>query len=680
MKIIPLFLVFICFVITSGFSQTFMGTGGPIHDDNTLSDYEIDVHGLSPAALTPNHGLISVCINLVHTWDADLDIRLISPDGTNIMLTASKGDDGDNYTNTCFDMLATEHIVNGVAPFTGGFRPFTNLGNVNNGVIGNGVWTLRVFDAFPYADTGELLDWSLTFGSPASGPASFVSSPLPIVLLTTDNITVPNEPKIRGKIKVFDKGAGAFNHLTDIPSFSGYIGIEVRGASSQTFPKKNFGFETRDSLGANLEVPLLGLPKEEDWILYAPYTDKSFLRDALTYELGREEGQYAPRTKFVELFLNGDYHGVYCLEEKIKRNKNRVNISKLSPADTLGEKRSGGYILKVDRDEGDGSFFVSHYLGTDQVNEVRIVYEDPAGPDLHPLQKEYISGFFNDFEAALYGDNFTDAHIGYRKYIDVPSLVDFFLISEFGHNADAYRLSTFMYKDRDSKDSLLHFGPLWDFNLAYGNVNYCNSQNLEGWAYNDSGACGNTPLWWPRLLQDTFFQNAVQCRFQELRRQVLSTDHILHYIDSTALKFASVQSRNYERWPILGIYIWPNNFIGQTYQEEIGYLEEWISGRLAWMDENLPGQCLSTATSDVVEDELSITPNPANHKIRIHSQLPNQSDGKIQITDMTGAIFLTVEVRGTNEIDVSSLSAGTYILTIQSDRGKMLRQKFVVVR
>ncbi len=676
--LLPLFF-FLC-IISSAYCQTYTGTGGPIYDDKNQSVYTIDVQGLSPAVLNPNHGLINVCINLTHTWDSDLDIRLIAPDGTNMMLSASLGDDGDNYTNTCFDMQAADHIIKGAAPFTGSFLPFTSLGEANNGHSGNGIWTLRILDQYPYADTGELFGWSLTFGTGGAAPLPFQSSKFPIILLTTDNITIPNEPKINGKIKVIDNGPGLVNHLTDTPIYSGDMAIEVRGASSQMFPKKNFGMETRDSVGGKLEVPLLGLPKEEDWILYAPYTDKSFMRDALTYKLGNDEGRYAPRTKFVELFVNNDYQGVYCVEEKIKRDKNRVNIAKLTAADTIGEKRTGGYILKVDRDDGEGTYFVSGYLGTDQVNEVRIVYEDPAGPNLQQAQKDYIQNFFHGFESSLYGDDFQDAHKGYRRYLDGPSTVDFFLINEVGHNVDGYRLSTYMYKDRDSKDSLLHFGPLWDFNLCYGNVNYCNSQNTEGWAYDDSGACGNTPLWWPRLLQDTFFQNSVQCRYQSLRQDILSDASILHYIDSMATVFAPVQSRNYVRWPILGIYIWPNNFVGQTYQEEIDYMKTWIIGRLAWMDDNLPGECIISATNEVVESTISIAPNPAGQHIQIHSTIQQPLNGKVEITDMTGTLRLTTFIDSKNEIDISSLSAGTYIITLKSDKGKIMREKFVVVR
>ncbi|HZV69455.1 MAG TPA: CotH kinase family protein [Saprospiraceae bacterium] len=668
------------FFSSSSLAQTFSGTGGIINDDNTLSDFVIEVDGLTPDILTPDHGLVNVCINVIHTWDADLDIRLIAPDGTNIMLSSSLGADGDNYENTCFDMFASEHIINGFAPFTSGFKPFTPLGNVNNGSSGNGRWTLRIFDLFPYADIGSLVSWNITFGNGAPEPVRFDSSSFPIILLTTDNVTVPNEPKVPGKIKVVDNGNGNFNHITDVPVYEGFMGIEVRGASSQSFPKKNFGLETQDSLGADFAIALLGLPAEEDWILYAPYTDKSFIRDALTYKLGNDQGRYAPHTRFIELFLNGDYQGVYCLEEKIKRDKNRVDIAKLNPADTLGDQVTGGYIIKVDRDDGDGTYFVSNYFGTDQVNEVRIVYEDPKGQDLHPLQKAYIQDFFHGFEAALYGANFTDEHIGYRKYVDVPSLVDFFLINEFGHNVDAYRLSTFMYKDRNSKDSLFHFGPLWDFNLAFGNVDYCSSNNLEGWAYDDSGACGNTPLWWPRFLKDTLLQDQIQCRYKSLRENVLSNENIMHYVDSMALTFALAESRNYDRWPILGIYIWPNNFIGQTYEEEINYMKDWIIGRLAWMDENIPGECVAVGTNDLDEDHFSVIPNPANQFIRVSSAFNQDFRGDVFISDITGSIRLTEEIDANGAFDVSSLSAGTYIITLKNDQGKMLREKFVVVR
>ena len=679
--------ILVLFLIISGgfplYSQTYQGSIGPIKDDGTTTDFTVDVQGLSPDSLTPGHGLKSICINLTHTWVADLDIRLIAPDGKNLLLTSGLGGDGDAYQNTCFNMDAPTHIINNWWPFTGEFRPFSNIGNVNNGQVGNGQWVLRILDTYAYADAGEMLDWHLEFEDNAPAPEVFGSTTLPIFIVQTDdNNTIRDEPKIGANLKVIDNGSGQINRLTDTAVFDGPIGIEIRGASSQSFPKKNFGFETRDETGADLDVSLVGLPEDEDWIFYAPYTDKSFLRDAFTYYLGNGTGHYASRTVFGEMFINGEYQGVYCLEEKIKRNKDRVDIANLKPEDISGDQLTGGYLLKVDRDDGDGSYFVSNYKGTDTAAQIRIVYEDPEGPEMQPEQREYIQGFMNDFEDALYSDDFADEKLGYKRYVDLPSLVDYFIVNELGHNVDAYRFSTYLYKDRDSIDSLLHFGPLWDFNLGYGNVDYCNCESIEGWAYINSSYCGNTPLWWLRFAEDTTFQNAARCRYNELRETILSSENVLHYLDSMALTFSEAQDRNYHQWPILGIYIWPNHFIGNTYQEEIGYLEDWIVGRLEWMDENLPGECsIISGLKDETQKEFVIFPNPANQTISLSLASGRLLDGNITITSIGGIQMLNQHVNTDNSaIDIAGLPEGVYVVTLTDQQHLTYKQKVVVAR
>ena len=675
---LTLFIVFLL-ATTSVFSQTFNGSGGAIADDNGYSDFVINVQGLAPAELTTTHGLSKVCINAQHSWISDLDIRLITPDGINLMLISNKGDDTDHFSNTCFTMDAPTHIIKAIPPFTGNYKPYSSLGNANNGQNGNGIWTLRIFDSYPFADSGELLEWSLEFGAEAASPFVFDSTSLPVIMIHTDNVTIKNDPKIDGTISVIDNEEDRYNKLTDAPVFSSAISIETRGSSSQQFPKKSFGFETQDEEGEDLEIALFGFPKEEDWILYAPYTDKSLLRDAITYQLGRDMGRYAPRTMFVELFLNGDYHGIYCLEEKIKRDKGRVNVTKLNETDTIGDALTGGYILKVDRDDGEGTYFVGEHGGSKPGEELRVVYEDPEGPDLHQSQKDYIRDYYYAFENALYGDDFKDPETGYRKYIDVPSFIDFFIVSELGHNVDAYRLSTFLYKDRDSKDSLLHLGPLWDFNLAYGNVDYCNSETVHGWAYDDSGECGNTPLWWNRLLEDPKFTEELRCRYNELREDILRTGRLTDYLDSMATLFVDADHRNYDRWPILGMYVWPNDFIGQTYDEEVGYLKIWIVERLQWMDKHLPGNCEISGIDTIDNADISMSPNPAEDFITIDISSASTADIFVTIADPLGRTHMRVAVQQNQQIDISALPAGTYFARLDF-KGKFIgyRNLFVI--
>lgn len=668
-------LLLFCFCLLAFFNtrgQTYTGSGGLILDDGRISDYRIDVDLAD--SLTIDFGLTEVCINLTHSWVSDLDIRLITPSGKSLMLTSAMGNDGDHYEQTCFSMLADQHILRAGPPYTGTFRPFSNLGNANHQTSAQGTWILRILDTYAYADQGELLDWSLTFGPNPPVPDPVVGTSLPVIVMTTDSLlTIPNEPKIPGTMKVFFDENGGLNFPFGVPVLESRMAIEVRGASSQSFPKKSFGFETQDEEGDGIDVEILGLPEEEDWILYAPYTDKSFLRDAITYQLGNDLGPYAPRTRAVEFYLNGDYMGIYWLEEKIKRDKNRVDIKKLNPADTLGDVLTGGYILKVDRDDGPGTYLVSEHKGTFEAEEIRIVYEDPEGPDLHPKQQAYIRDFIADFENALFGDDFSDPVLGYKRYVDVRSAVDFFIISELGHNVDAYRLSTFLYKDRDSEDSLLHFGPLWDFNLAYGNVDYCNCQFIEGWAYENSGSCGNTPRWWARFLEDPEFQNHLRCRYDSLRQTVLSTAAVLDYIDVQSEILASPQSRNYDRWPILGMYIWPNFYIGDTYQQEVNYMKQWLIGRLNWMDEHLPGECLPPSSTDpVAADAWRMDPNPASTSFTIRMTDPSAGAYQLEVLDTKGIVHTNRRgLNGDTTIDLTRLPQGMYFVRITLHDGRI---------
>ncbi|HQV01686.1 MAG TPA: proprotein convertase P-domain-containing protein, partial [Bacteroidia bacterium] len=237
-------------------AQTFNGTGGAIPDNGNSVDFVIPVNGL-PSVIDSGFGVETVCINLTHSYDADLDIALIAPDGTQIILAASVGGSGNNFTNTCFNQNATAPITQGNAPFTGTFKPMGILGNVNNTQNPNGNWTLHILDTYPFADDGDLIDWNITFGNNPAYANPFKQSHLPIVIINTNGQTIPNDPKLTAQMGIIYNGPGIMNQLTDTPNtYNGFIGIEVRGSSSAGFPQKQYAVETRDSLGNNLDVSL----------------------------------------------------------------------------------------------------------------------------------------------------------------------------------------------------------------------------------------------------------------------------------------------------------------------------------------------------------------------------------------------------------------------------------------
>ena len=167
-----------------------------------------------------------------------------------------------------------------------------------------------------------------TISSASSEGKEGLTSNLPIVIINTNSVEIPDEPKITGSMGIIDNGPGNMNNQYDPPNdYDGYIGIEIRGQSSQMFPKKSYGFETRDADGENLDVSLLGMPEENDWVLYAPYSDKSMLRNFITFFMGSYLDPYCTRMAYCEVIVNNDYKGVYILMEKIKKDDNIFSSS-----------------------------------------------------------------------------------------------------------------------------------------------------------------------------------------------------------------------------------------------------------------------------------------------------------------------------------------------------------------
>ncbi|MCX6270773.1 MAG: CotH kinase family protein [Bacteroidetes bacterium] len=612
-------------------AQIFPGSTGTIPDDGTTVYFTCPVSGLAPAELDTSHGLLSVCVDISHTYDSDLDVQLIAPDGTIVVLFSGIGGGGHNFTSTCLTDTANDPVSQGSSPFTGVFRPMDFLGNMNNNSIGNGDWTLKILDTYPFADQGTVNSWSLYFGPGATAPFTVDSSNLPLILIDTYGQTVPNEPKIPVHLKIISNGPGQMNHPNDIPNvYNGSAGIELHGATSAYYPQHPYGFETRDTLGNNLNVSLLGMPAENDWILLSMYNDKVFMRNSLAFLLSQKLGHYAPRTRFCEVILNHSYQGIYVLTEKIKRDQNRVNIHKLDSTSNTGNALTGGYILKVDIPGASDSWLSGFHPIDHPELDVHYLYEYPDYLTISPQQEVYIQGFLNALETALYSSDFTNPVTGYRAYIDVNSLIDYMLVNEVSRNNDGFKKSIFLNKDRTATSPYLYSGPVWDFDWAWKNINECSifsATDGSGWAYkvNDCNPDNNSPGWVVRLLQDPWFANQLNCRYFEMRNSFLDTAYLFHYIDSIGGLVQAAQERHYLKWPILGINVGTPEVDPQplTYQGEIDKFRNWIVTRLTWLDNNMPGSCITGLADDKSRFPfLRLFPSPASDHIYIESGKP----------------------------------------------------------
>jgi hypothetical protein len=460
-------------------------------------------------------------------------------------------------------------------------------------------------------------------------PDAPFTSNLPIIVIETENsVQVPDEPKIKAHMGISNNETGLNEYPGTYNDYDGTIGIELRGSSSLMFEKKGYGLETRLETGENNNVPLLGMPRENDWVLHGPYSDKSLIRNVLAYHFASEMGQYAPRTRLCELFLNNTYYGVYVLTEKIKKDTFRLDVGTLKPIDISGRELTGGYIFKLDKgdenpvDEGE-LFWVSPYPAIDN-NEIRIQYHYPD-PELMPtVQKDYIRNFVTNFEDALAGSQFYDPVLGYKPYIDMKSFIDFYLVNELAKNVDGYRLSTFLHKDKDKLDrvSPIKAGPVWDFNLGFGNADYYDASVTSGWQceYELPNDYWSTPFWWIRLKQDPEYYNLLVDTWKGYRTTILSDNRVNEVIDSLTTLLADARQRNFNAFPVLSTYVWPNNYVGGTYENEINYLKNWIFDRMAWMDSKLDQHKFpfSAPEADALDDlNLQIFPNPVEHEMSI---------------------------------------------------------------
>ena len=421
------------------------------------------------------------------------------------------------------------------------------------------------------------------------------SSNLPIVVVDTGGITIPDDPKVKGSMSIIMPTDNGHSHIGLPTSYAGHIEIEVRGSSSKSFPKKQYSFDTETWDAQDDDVSLLGMPAEHKWILHAPYSDKSLMRNYLAYNKTRQldESKYnAVRTKYVEVLTRIEdyyrYDGVYIVMEKIKRDKNRVDIKKMKSSYDSLPKLSGGYIFKRDRGtEG--------ILGIDGT---KYVFVYPKEDKVTGEQSTYLENYMQSFEIALNEDDYGDANSTnyYGNYIDIDSFIIHMLSREFFRDVDTWALSEYLHKERDEK---LSMGAVWDFNLGMGNNNYgigSTGDSTTGWSYNRSSR--GLYHWMSRLMGDPTFRGKAKQKWKIFRSTIWSDQNLTLFIDETKLLLDEAAIRNFSRWTnILGHYVWPNAknctdhgaaIYCDTYEGAVNEsLKTWILNRVHWIDGNI---------------------------------------------------------------------------------------------
>lgn len=517
----------------------------------------------------------------------------------------------------------------------------------------------------------KLILFTLTFFSCAlcHGQIDFIeSSDLPLFVITTeDSNDIPDEPKVAAHLSIIYNGLGNRNHIQDIANeYDGRIAIEKRGNGSLARAKNSYSFETQMSDGENNNVSLLGFPSENDWILYAPETDKSLMRNVLVYELARKMGHYAPRVQFCEVIVNEAYLGIFVFMEKIKRDKNRVDITPFE--DEQQRPEDGGFIVRIDS-------WWSPSMGWEATpydyngSERHILYQHvyPKPDEITDEQASYIKKKFDDFEAAMFQVNEKNQELAYKDFIDVNSLADYILINEFTRNPDAYRLSTFMHKDADEEDPLIKFGPVWDYNFGFGNYCCGEHEHSEDWTYDNTWwkFPSQIPFWFAKIMNDPNFVSIMHQRWQHWRTELISCEKYIDQIDQWAEVVDEAKERNFAKWPILGTnVIWDWN-AGPSYTDETDFLKEWICERILWMDEKL--EDLDQA---LLGGSDFTFPNPSGSIFTYNFNAASSGVKAIEIYNAAGNRVYRKKVsvsEGFNQIEFEDLdqSPGIYFLKLE---------------
>ena len=456
-----------------------------------------------------------------------------------------------------------------------------------------------------------------------NGSGQVFSSNIPVIVFDSFGIALDGEngglrpPRYTYAVVIDKDPITGRASLTGISDYQGRSGTHVHGESSAGFAQRSYNWETWNNDGQDKDVSILGIPAGSDWILHGPFSDKSCMRNRLTFSMMNDmrTDYIASRSKQVEVFFNqeagqpvsyADYRGVYTLLEKITRGKNRVDIQKLNDLTSDPAMLSGGYIFKRDKtDAGATAWTTSAPFSIGMQSHEPGLYTAP--------QLNALSTYINSFQGVLNGGSFADPVNGYAAWMDVSSFIDGQLAVELTKQIDGYVFSTYWHKDRAGK---IRAGPIWDFNIALGNANYAQGERADGWNYDVVGqnTLGVGGLWYPRLHADPWYRLRTFDRYWEWRRSVLSNAAFTARVDAevgalcdggnaalvAATSATSIQSpaaRHFRKYVtgypgmtagnLLGGDYWPNppGFATRTtYQAEIDYLKNWMTTRLTWFD------------------------------------------------------------------------------------------------
>jgi hypothetical protein len=353
----------------------------------------------------------------------------------------------------------------------------------------------------------------------------------------------------------------------------------LRGNASISFPKKPYRIKLDSKKHMFKDSDMKSPAKAKKWTLINNYGDKSLMRNLVSFEVARRlKMPYTPWSKPVDVIVNGEYKGCYQLTDQITIDKDRVNITEMTPDDIEGEALTGGYLVELDGYAYQETSWFQTRFGSP------VTIKSPDDNSITTEQHQYIEDFFNQMEARIMSRSFKDPELGFRSMLDEKSLQCYWLVEELTGNPDAFH-SCYMSKDRYSDK--VRVETVWDFDLAFDNDSrYYPNRNYGDYLSLARGGAGNSRSMLKRIFSDEAFCDSLRSMWETARQEWgITEESLIAYIDSTAQELEESQRLNFIRWPILNTPQHLNPRVAGTYQGEVEYLREYIRERIPFLDQ-----------------------------------------------------------------------------------------------
>ena len=444
---------------------------------------------------------------------------------------------------------------------------------------------------------------------PRCGGEAELCTHLPVINVETGGQTIPGRP-VREEgadttsYQAGDHGeteilvsystvseAGVWHHPDDEPTHTGTALFRYRGNSSRYFTKGSYRMRlVKDDGEQKRKQGLLGMPAGTDWALYGPFLDKTLLRNYMWMNLSAEVmGTWTPEVRFCELMLDGEYQGVYVLMEMIDVDANRLSLTEYRSGDPVCS-----YLVLIgsrSRLERSLDNFCYYTYQMEIGNDLRAEVLYPRTSSLSQQVLEYIQADFSEAERMLFSSDLVDGTGAWKSGINMDSFVNYYILMEFLAVNDMFGNSTYLYRDVRGK---LSIGPVWDYNNVLNN--FFHPMPERAFLLSQRG-------WYSRLMMDQEFVERVIRRYRELRRGVLSEEHLLAYEEAVEAWLGSAIGRNYTVWgytfdpeqvsanehrlPAAGSGDTLRDVNPDSYRQAVEWMLDYMVDRGRWMYENI---------------------------------------------------------------------------------------------